>query len=67
MKYVVILLLVCVAFATAAPQLLTTWPGYGGIVAPAVAPYGRTLVAGPTVVNGLAGRYIAPGYVGTYY
>ncbi|KAL0828909.1 hypothetical protein ABMA28_003812 [Loxostege sticticalis] len=67
MKYAMIFLLCCVAFAAAAPQLLT-WPGYAGVVAPGFAPYGRTLVAGPTVLNGFAGsRYIAPGYVGPYF
>ncbi|XP_075976945.1 uncharacterized protein LOC142977108 isoform X2 [Anticarsia gemmatalis] len=59
MKYVLVFLLVCVALATAAPQFFT-WP-YAG-----VAPYAatRTLVAGPTVVNGFGARYTYPGYVG---
>nr|AAF16708.1 putative cuticle protein [Manduca sexta] len=64
MKYAVVFLLVCVAMAAAAPQLLG-WPGY----AAGYIPYAgsRTLVAGPTVVNGgygFGGRFIAPGYVG---
>ncbi|KAJ0176189.1 hypothetical protein K1T71_008363 [Dendrolimus kikuchii] len=62
MKYFVILLVVCVAMAAAAPQIIAAFPGYA---AAAVAPYpASTLVAGPTVVNGVAGRYVYPGYVG---
>ncbi|CAK1582888.1 unnamed protein product [Parnassius mnemosyne] len=62
MKFVVFFVLCFVALATAAPQFFT-WPGF---VAP-YAPYAsRTVVAGPTVVNGVGwgGRFIAPGVVG---
>ncbi|RVE46970.1 hypothetical protein evm_008354 [Chilo suppressalis] len=62
----VFFLLCCLALASAAPQFLS-WPG---IVAPGYAagiynPVGRTVVAGPTVVNGIGARLVAPGYIGT--
>ncbi|KPI92624.1 hypothetical protein RR46_13845 [Papilio xuthus] len=63
LPYLQIFFVLCfVAFAAAAPQLLT-WPG---IVAPFAPLAPRTVVAGPTVVNGLGwgGRFIAPGVVG---
>ncbi|KAF9801142.1 hypothetical protein SFRURICE_005736 [Spodoptera frugiperda] len=58
MKYLLVFLVVCVALAAAAPQFFA-WPGYAGF-----APASRTLVAGPTVVNGAGARFVAPGYVG---
>ncbi|CAK1582889.1 unnamed protein product [Parnassius mnemosyne] len=55
----IVFVLCFIALAAANPQLLT-WPG---IVAP-VAP--RTVVAGPTVVNGLHGnRFVYPGSITT--
>ncbi|XP_045452200.1 uncharacterized protein LOC123661257 [Melitaea cinxia] len=60
MKFFVFFFLCCVALAAAAPQFIA-WPGY---LAPAVG--SRTVVAGPTVVNGFdgLGRFVHPGYVG---
>ncbi|KAM3961989.1 uncharacterized protein ACR2FA_003879 [Aphomia sociella] len=84
MKYAVFFLLCCLALASAAPQLLAVpgalYPGFApGVIAPGVIAPGvvglsglaapRTLVAGPTVINGVAGvpgaRLIAPGFIGT--
>ncbi|XP_063894764.1 uncharacterized protein LOC110379805 [Helicoverpa armigera] len=59
MFFQLVFLVVCVALAAAAPQLIATLP-YTAAIAPATG----TLVAGPTVVNGIGARWIAPGYVG---
>ncbi|KPJ17848.1 hypothetical protein RR48_00794 [Papilio machaon] len=62
MKFAIFFVLCFVAFALL-PLELTWWPGFVAPYAP-LAP--RTVVAGPTVVNGLGwgGRFIAPGVVG---
>ncbi|XP_068632274.1 uncharacterized protein [Battus philenor] len=62
MKFAIFFVLCFVAFAAAAPQFLA-FPGFAAPIAP-LAP--KTVVAGPTVVNGYGwgGRFIAPGYVG---
>nr|XP_049700100.1 uncharacterized protein LOC110379805 [Helicoverpa armigera] len=65
MYFQLVFLIVCVALAAASPQLIAAWPGWPGYAAGRV-PYLETytLVAGPTVVNGIGARWIAPGYVG---
>ncbi|OWR45681.1 putative cuticle protein [Danaus plexippus plexippus] len=56
MKFLVFFFLCFVALSAAAPQFITTWPY--------AAPVSRTVVAGPTVVNGFDGRFTYPGFVG---
>ncbi|XP_063538429.1 uncharacterized protein LOC134747736 [Cydia strobilella] len=68
MKYAVFFILCCVALAAAAPQFI--YPGLAPYAPLGLAP--RTVVAGPTVVNGLTpyglgARFVAPGYIGTTF